>query len=129
MRPVGMTMGSADTEGSEAWDRVVEDYVDVVWTAACGAGLDESEAATVSQLAWLRLAQRWPTVEVRLQASDFGEAVAEELAEWLAETVRSEADALLAQHSARERSGAFRGPNVVCLSPGFAPPEQRSRRP
>ena len=125
MQPVGAGARPAHGVGTEAaaWDRVVDNHLEAVWAVSREAGLDDEDAAVVSQLAWLRLAQRWPALFPRLAAEGAGA----QLRSWVVETARAEARGLMEQRSTRDRA-TVQLPNVVCLSPGFQPPEPRSRR-
>ncbi len=113
------------TSAAQAWERVVDSEVEFVWDVALGAGLGEEDAALVSQLTWLRLAQRWPAEYPGLLETDFGGAPAADLHRWLEQTVRVEAQALLATAAPDFLPVVAPLPNVVCLSPGFAPSAPR----
>ncbi|HEV2088187.1 MAG TPA: hypothetical protein VGR21_07730 [Cryptosporangiaceae bacterium] len=130
MQPVQVEPGPVRevTTAAEAWDHVVDSELGFVWEVAVGAGLGAEDAALVSQLTWLRLAQRWPSEYPGLAGTALGDAPSSELRGWLEQTVRVEAEALLGT-VAPEREPDVNGlPNVVCLAPGFAPSEPRTRR-
>jgi hypothetical protein len=100
---------------ADVWAALVDRHAPEVWQLAVAAGLDVAEAATVSQLVWLRMAERWPTVQALTTAGDG----AEQLDGWIRETVGIEVRAWI-DHSARlQREGALASPTVVRLAPGF----------
>ena len=79
---------SADSDAAyAAWQRLVDIHVEQVWSCAIREGLDEVEAATVSELAWLRLAQHWTPDDDRTPA---------QIRQYLIEIVTREATSLRA---------------------------------
>jgi DNA-directed RNA polymerase specialized sigma24 family protein len=54
-------LARAATGEQAAWDELVERFGRLVWAVARADGLDPDEAADVSQVTWLRLAQRLGT--------------------------------------------------------------------
>jgi DNA-directed RNA polymerase specialized sigma24 family protein len=96
---------TASVSGSDLeWEHLVDCNVERVWRLALSRGLSQDDAAQVSQLAWLRLSQRIATL-----------GSADEVAAWLDETVRREADGLLRHRAAREGSHVATR-NVIPLS-------------
>lgn len=51
---------AAAAGSSEAWAQLVDAYADLVWQTAVNCGLDEGEAAAVSEVVWCGLAQVLP---------------------------------------------------------------------
>lgn len=72
-------VGSATAGDEAAWGSLVDRYANLVWAVARGHGLDQADAADVSQTVWLRLAE---------QLSGIREP--ERLGAWLATTARRE---------------------------------------
>jgi hypothetical protein len=129
MQPVGVDCApvGAVTAEAEAWGRLVDNYVQPIWDLCLGEGLDATEAAQVSQVIWLKLAQRWPIVRDQLDQTAQGGGGIADLERWIGSAVLAEAEGVLEQRFAAQFRAAPM-PNVVCLSPGFSPPEPRSRR-
>jgi hypothetical protein len=85
--------GNLEREAA-AWDRVVDDHIELVWTTGRDAGLDDAGAAIVSQVTWLRLAQRWHSIYPGISNDDAARA---ELRDWITSTARDEVQAIAAQ--------------------------------
>ncbi|TQS45510.1 glycogen/starch/alpha-glucan phosphorylase [Cryptosporangium phraense] len=111
--------------GDELWDVLVDEHMDSIWGIATTAGLERTEAAVVSQLTWLRMAERWPTVRALANAKDPARHPVEQpttqVDEWILHTARSEVDAWVRDEQRRGRESLFADGGVVRLAPGFAP--------
>lgn len=71
---------SRAADGDErAWSGLVDRYANLVWAVARGHGLDQADAADVSQTTWLRLAEQLALIRDP-----------ERLGAWLATTARRE---------------------------------------
>ena len=77
-----------------AWNELADRYTNLLWSIARGLGLSHADAADAVQMTWLRLVERIDTVRQP-----------EQLASWLATTMRRECLAVL-RHNARVRVGA-----------------------
>jgi hypothetical protein len=115
---------SVDAEAAaHLWNQLVDQHVDAIWRIATTAGLEGVEAAVVSQLTWLRMAERWPTV--RALASTKNPLVhpvdqpADQVDEWILHTARSEVDAWIGDLNRKARESAYSG--VARMAPGFSP--------
>jgi RNA polymerase sigma factor (sigma-70 family) len=73
-------VGRASSGDRAAWDELVDRYGALVWAVARRCGLDPQDAAEVSQVVWLRLAQHLGALRQP-----------ERLGAWLATTARREA--------------------------------------
>jgi len=108
----------------QLWDALVDQHMDAVWGIATTAGLQAGEAAIVSQLTWLRMAERWTTVRALARTKDPTlhpvEQPTEQVDEWILHTARSEVDAWVREERRRGREALFTG-GVIRLAPGFAP--------
>jgi hypothetical protein len=117
---------SVDAEAAERlWNQLVEQHMDAVWGIATTAGLEQVEAALVSQLTWLRMAQRWPTVRALARSKDPSvhpfEQPTDQVDEWILHTARSEVDAWVTEQERRERNAVYASGAVVRMAPGFSP--------
>jgi hypothetical protein len=72
-------VGRASTGDQAAWDDLVDQYGGMVWAIARRHGLGPQDAADVSQVVWLRLAQHLSALRQP-----------ERLVAWLATTTRRE---------------------------------------
>ena len=99
--------------------------MDAVWDIATTAGLDADESAVVSQLTWLRMAERWPTVRALARTQDSTlhpvEQPTTQVEEWILHTARSEVDAWVRDEQRRHRESVFTDGSVVRMAPGFRP--------
>lgn len=89
LSPAELLHAAADGDG-DAWHEIVERYHRLVWSVARGYGLDQADAADVSQTTWLRLVEHLG----RIREPD-------NLAGWLATTARRES-ARVQRHARRE---------------------------
>jgi hypothetical protein len=114
-----------DAEAARLWNQLVDQHVDTVWGIATTAGLAAVEAATVSQLTWLRMAERWPTVQALARARDPGlhpvERATEQVDEWILHIARSEVEVLVNDQGRRDRDAVYASGAVVRMAPGFQP--------
>ncbi|GAA3397449.1 hypothetical protein GCM10020369_77680 [Cryptosporangium minutisporangium] len=114
-------MGGVD----QLWDALVDQHMDTIWGLATTAGLECTEAAVVSQLTWLRMAERWPTVRALAHVKDPAlhpvEQPTAQVDEWILHTARSEVDAWVREERRRRREAAFADGGVVRMAPGFQP--------
>jgi RNA polymerase sigma factor (sigma-70 family) len=79
---------------AEAWDELVARFARLVWSIARGYGLDNADAADVSQTCWLRLAENLDRIHDR-----------ERVGSWLATTARRESLAILKRGRRQVPSG------------------------
>jgi hypothetical protein len=113
----------ADDIGERLWNDLVERHASTVWQLAARAGLDLDEAATVSQLVWLRMAERWTIVRPLAAATErdgAGPSAREQLDDWLQDTVSTEVKAWIDDAARRARDGLLAAPTVIRLAPGFS---------
>ncbi|WP_344651303.1 hypothetical protein [Cryptosporangium japonicum] len=107
----------------QLWDSLVDQHMDSIWGIATTAGLDGAEAAVISQLTWLRMAERWTTVRALSRTKDPTlhpvERSATQVDEWILHTARSEVDAWLRDERRRSREALFADGGVVRMAPGF----------
>ncbi|MFG1921125.1 hypothetical protein [Cryptosporangium sp. NPDC048952] len=107
----------------QLWDALVDQHMDAIWGIATTAGLDVTESAVVSQLTWLRMAERWSTVQALARAKDPTlhpvEQATTQVDEWILHTARSEVDAWMRDERRRGRESAFADGGVVRMAPGF----------
>ena len=76
---VGDLVRAAVLDEPGAWDRLVERFGRVIWTVARSHGLTPTDAADVSQITWLRLAEHLEQIREP-----------ERLGAWLVTTARNE---------------------------------------
>ncbi|MFI5955363.1 hypothetical protein [Cryptosporangium sp. NPDC051539] len=109
----------------QLWDGLVDQHMESIWGIATTAGLDRGDAAVVSQLTWLRMAERWPTVKALANAKDPARHPVEQpttqVDEWILHVARSEVDAWVRDERRRGHEALFADGGVVRLAPGFAP--------
>jgi hypothetical protein len=74
----GALIRAAASGAQDGWDAIVDRYAGVVWAVARHRRLSESEAASVSQLTWLRLRDRLGTMS------------SEEIGRWLEQAAERE---------------------------------------
>ncbi|SHN46373.1 hypothetical protein [Cryptosporangium aurantiacum] len=115
---------SGDAHGvDQLWDALVDQHMDTIWSIATTAGLESAEAAVVSQLTWLRMAERWTTVRALSGANDPARHPVEQpttqVDEWILHTARSEVDAWIREEQRRRHESVFAGGGVVRMAPGF----------
>lgn len=105
------------------WNQLVDQHMEAIWRIATAAGLETVEAATVSQLTWLRMAERWPTVRALARTKDLAVRPsgqpADQVDEWILHTARSEVDALVGDQLRRENEAVYTSGAVVRMAPGF----------
>ena len=92
---------SAAAGDQSAWDRIVDAYAPMVWAVPRQCRLNRQEAASVSQLTWMRLSDR------------LGDLDSETLGDWLQRTAERES---LAGHPSGR--GIPRDRGADCLNPG-----------
>ena len=85
---VGALVRSAADGDAEAWNALVDRFAALVWAVTRSFGLDRSDAADVSQVAWLRLVEHLD----RLTEPD-------RVGAWLGTTVRRECLAVIRRRS------------------------------
>jgi hypothetical protein len=114
---------SVDAE--QLWGKLVDQHMDAIWRIATTAGLETPEAATVSQLTWLRMAERWPMVRALASAKERArepqDQPADQVDEWILHTARSEVEAWVHDQNRRQREAVFASGAVVRMAPGFQP--------
>lgn len=105
------------------WDALVDQHMDAIWGIATTAGLERDEAAVVSQLTWLRMAERWTMVRALARTKDPTlhpvEQPTAQVDEWILHTARSEVDAWVRDEERRGREAPFADGGVVRMAPGF----------
>jgi hypothetical protein len=111
----------------QLWNSLVDQHMDAIWGIATTAGLDLAEASVISQLTWLRMAERWTTVRALARTKDPTlhpvEQPTTQVDEWILHTARSEVDAWLRDERRRSREALFADGGVVRMAPGFQPAE------
>jgi hypothetical protein len=109
----------------QLWGQLVDQHMEDIWGIATGAGLASAEAAVVSQLTWLRMAERWPTVKALAGTKDPEvhplEQPADQVDEWILHTARSEVEAWVRELRRRQSDEAYASGAVVRMAPGFRP--------
>jgi hypothetical protein len=115
---------SVEGEAAERlWNQLVDQHMDAIWRIATAAGLETVEAATVSQLTWLRMAERWPTVRALARTKDLAvhpsDQPADQVDEWILHTARSEVDAFVGDQRRRDSEAVYTSGAVVRMAPGF----------
>lgn len=123
---------SVEAEAADQlWNQLVDQHMDAIWGIATVAGLDLGEAATVSQLTWLRMAERWSTVQALARAKDPKlhpvEQSVDQVDEWILHTARSEVEAWINELTRRQRDAVFSAGGVIRMAPGFQPLEHGGR--
>lgn len=107
----------------QLWDALIDQHMNSIWGIATTAGLELDEAAVVSQLTWLRMAERWPTVRALARTRDPAlhpvEQPTTQVDEWILHTARSEVDAWVRDERRRDREAVFTDGGVVRMAPGF----------
>ena len=117
---------SGDAEAADRlWNQLVDQHVDAIWRIATAAGFEAVDAAVVSQLIWLRMAERWPTVQALARTKDLAvhpaDQPADQVDEWILHTARSEIDAWAGELTRRGRDAVYTSGSVVRMAPGFQP--------
>jgi len=116
MKSVGVgdvALPAAMQGDSASWDDLVEAVLPVVWQTIVGAGVEGEDAAEISQLVWLRVAQN---------LHEF--ATAEALATWAVTTAALESRRLVHHQAMRSARDARATANrVIHLRPGFVTAE------
>lgn len=122
-----MSIGAGGVD--QLWDTLVDQHMNAIWGIATTAGLDVDESAVVSQLTWLRMAERWPTVQALARSKDPTlhpvEQPMTQVDEWILHIARSEVDAWVRDERRRHRESVFTDGGVVRMAPGFRPADLR----
>lgn len=102
-RELTVLVTNAGAGDQAAWDALVARYTNLLWSVARGYRLEQSDAADVVQVAWLRLVEHLPT----LRDPD-------RVGSWLVTTVRRECLQVLAS---RKRRGTPMDDEVLSAFP------------
>jgi hypothetical protein len=85
---------SAAAGDQSAWDRIVDAYASMVWAVPRQCRLNRQEAASVSQLTWMRLSDR------------LGDLDSETLGDWLQRTAERECSRVMRLSAASRETEA-----------------------